>query len=140
MRRLVLTLPLVAMFLLSGPAMAATRRVETATINGQGITGVVTVDMNHGYTSGTLSADLKGLTDSASWVQISPGACGEKYPWFIVKRWINHPVFTDGHWVFTVSLPDVSAPAYKTALDVYDGAHALVHNHGVTTCANMSAA
>lgn len=140
MRRLVLTLPFVAMLLFSGPAMAADREVFKAAIDGHDMTGVVTMNMNSGYTSGTLSANLRGLTDSASWVQVSPGVCGEKFPWFVVKRWINHPVFTDGHWVFKVTLPDVSAPAFKKAVANQGGAHALVHNHGVTTCADFPTA
>ncbi|MFN8620656.1 MAG: hypothetical protein U0869_07945 [Chloroflexota bacterium] len=137
MKRLVLALPVAAMVLLSGPAMATGTEVHSATIDGHGITGTVTIRTDSRFTSGTLSADLEGLTDSASWVQVSPGQCGEKYPWFVVKRWINHPVFTDGHWTFTVDLPVVSAPALKTAMDHYDGAHALVHNDGATTCADF---
>jgi hypothetical protein len=102
------------MVLFSGPARAADREVDKAPIDGQGITGVVTMDMNRAFTEGTLSADLRGLTDTPSWVRVERGTCGTKWPRFVVRSWVNHPQVTDGRWNLDVVLPDVSAPAFRS--------------------------
>ena len=135
MRRLAI-LPIALLLALStvAPVAATSGPTYTATINGAGLTGTVTVAVDAAHQTGTLTWQLSGLSTTLPVsVAVYGGSCAQHDGGiaFVTSR----GSWTGGTGTRTVDLPAISARWFWFDWDHRGGATATITDGNATTCA-----
>ena len=138
MRRLAI-LPIAALLALmaSAPVAAASATTYTATVDGSGLSGSVTIAIDAAHQTGTLSWQLSGLsTTSPVTVDVYGGSCSAHDGGVVFLT--STGTWTGGAGSRTVALPAGSAGWMWLDYNSRGGATATVTNASATTCASFS--